>query len=66
MNKDSNIIEILKNLKSKIEIEKLVLDSLKVKSVVEPDYVDKFVETMKKSYDMNIAILKDVIKEMEK
>lgn len=56
--------EAIKIIINKMELEKYVFDSLKHEELNE-EFINRFIETMKKFYNENISALKDIKKEME-
>lgn len=62
---DKIILSMLQSVKNKMEVEKLVLPSLKHEENRTEELMNKFVETMTRAYDFNINVLKEVIEKME-
>lgn len=58
-------IAILKSLVNKMQIERLVLESLKHEELTE-DFINQFVITMNEIYDKDINLLKNIIERIEK
>lgn len=61
--KKENINKI-QNIINRMNVEKLVFESLKHEELTE-SFIDQFIQVMQRAYEVNIAALKDIVKEGE-
>lgn len=61
--KKENINKI-QNIINRMNVEKLVFESLKHEELTE-SFIDQFIQAMQNAYEVNIAALKDIVKEGE-
>lgn len=61
--KKENINKI-QNIINRMNVEKLVFESLKHEELTE-SFIDQFIQAMQRAYEVNIAALKDIVKEGE-
>ena len=62
--KNEDTIFVLKNLITKMKVERLVFDSLKHEELT-TEYIDNYVDTMKECYKTNINNLTDILQKLE-
>lgn len=62
MKKES--INKIQNIINRMNVEKLVFESLKHEELTE-SFIDQFIQAMQNAYEVNIAALKDIVKEGE-
>ena len=62
--KNEDTIFVLKNLITKMKVERLVFDSLKHEELT-TEYIDNYVDTMKECYKTNINTLTDILQKLE-
>lgn len=57
-------INKIQNIINRMNVEKLVFESLKHEELTE-SFIDQFIQAMQRAYEVNIAALKDIVKEGE-
>lgn len=57
-------INKIQNIINRMNVEKLVFESLKHEELTE-SFIDQFIQAMQNAYEINIAALKDIVKEGE-
>lgn len=57
-------INKIQNIINRMNVEKLVFESLKHEELTE-SFIDQFIQAMQSAYEVNIAALKDIVKEGE-
>lgn len=57
-------INKIQNIINRMNVEKLVFESLKHEELTE-SFIDQFIQAMQNAYEVNIAALKDIVKEGE-